>query len=95
MRLLSSGIDLLDNDIQSFNLMLAQRGEAKRKEQFAVIYYFHYQQACNKIQPQVINFILEVYFEQDLPLEKLEIMVGREANDISAMNMKTLHSLIK
>jgi hypothetical protein len=38
--------------------------------------------------------MLEVYFDQDLPLEKIELMAGREANGVSNENMKKLHSLI-
>jgi hypothetical protein len=34
------------------------------------------------MNPQIINFIFEVYLDQELPLEKLELMVGKEAHVI-------------
>lgn len=59
-----------------------------------LVYYFLYEQASGKIQAQVINLILEVYLEQELPIEKVELMVAKEANCISSDNLKKLHAVI-
>ena len=69
--ILGSGIDLLDDEVQRFTLSLAETGDSKRKEQFTTIYYFNYEQSFNMIHHDVVNFILEVYIDQDMPLEKV------------------------
>lgn len=68
LQLLNSGIDLLDDDIQRYNLLVAEQGEQKRKQLFVLTYYNHYQEKEKKIQPQLINFIFEVYLSQEIPL---------------------------
>lgn len=69
--ILGSGIDLLDDEVQRFTLSLAETGDNKRKEQFTTIYYFNYEQSFNMIHHDVVNFILEVYLDQNMPLEKV------------------------
>lgn len=66
MCLLGSSIDLLDDDIQKYQLALAEYGDIKRKEKFAVIYYDQYEKSFNRVQEPIINFIFSLYLDQNL-----------------------------